>query len=187
MTPEKVTISRIEKVSSIGPPPPFSLPPLPTVTEPEESRPTTPSASQKKPRALPAIPSSTAIPSQPNTPYTQSQLQPPTPKIDYLSSPRDSLLPVFEDPSRPESWMSASSLNSVLPSPLFDKDLWDAFPPVPGGEPMTSSSYTYGPTTTQPSFDSALLSSAIHLHKGTIGSSTGTTYNAVGSQQVPRS
>lgn len=180
LTPEK---DRTEKVSSIGPPPPFSLPPLPTVTEPEESRPTTPSASQKKLRALPALPSSAVAPSQPNTPYTQQQKL-PTPKIDYLSSPRDSLLPVFEDPSRPESWMSASSLSSVLPSPLFDKDIWDAFPPVPGGAPMESSSHTYGPTTTQPSFDSALLSSAIHLHKGTIGSSTGTTYNA---QQVPRS
>lgn len=187
LTPEKVTNDRTEKVSSIGPPPPFSLPPLPTVAEPEESRPTTPSASQKKLRTLPAIPSSAATPSQPNTPYTHQQQQLLTPKIDYLSSPRDSLLPVVEDPSRPDSWMSASSFSSVLPSPLFDKDLWDAFPAVPGGDaPKTSSSYTYGPTTTQPSFDSALLSSAIHLHKGTIGSSTGTTYKPVGSQQAPR-
>lgn len=178
-----MTNDRAEKVSSIGPPPSFSLPPLPTVTEPEESRPTTPSASRNKPRALPAIPGSAATPSQPNTPYTRQQQQLPTPKIDYLSSPRDSLLPVLEDPSRPDSWMSASSLGSVLPSPLFDRDLWDAFPSVPGGAPMASSSNTYG---TQRSFDSALLSSAIHLHKGTIGSSTGTTYNAVGSQQVPR-
>ena len=99
------------------------------------------------------------------------------------------------------SWMSVSSLESTLPSPLFEKDIFDAFPAVPaaegGGAPLTPSKTSVHPfrhTTAgigremqsldaglqsaalmTPSFDSAFLGSAIHLagsHKSTLGTPT---------------
>lgn len=36
---------------------------------------------------------------------------------------------------RPTSWMSIASTSSVAPSPLFDKEMFDAFPSVPQDTP----------------------------------------------------
>ena len=77
------------------------------------------------------------------------------------------------DATRPSSWTSMSSAGS-LPSPLFDTALFDAFPSVPEMMPalsaQTASVYhmshrSVNPTVSheRPSFDSDLLSSAIHL------------------------
>ncbi len=68
------------------------------------------------------------------------------------------------DPSSP---ISISS----LPSPLFDGDIFDAFPSVPGTTPSASGRYTprrgeqslTAAAAATADFDSALLSSAIHL------------------------
>ena len=71
--------------------------------------------------------------------------------------------------SNPSSPMSISS----LPSPLFDKEIFDAFPSVPGTTPTPSAVGRYIPRRDEQGltaaaaatadFDSALLSSAIHL------------------------
>lgn len=77
------------------------------------------------------------------------------------------------DATRPSSWTSMSSAGS-LPSPLFDTALFDAFPSVPQMTPAmsatTASVYQMShravdPNAShdRPSFDSDLLSSAIHL------------------------
>jgi len=62
---------------------------------------------------------------------------------------------------------------SSLPSPLFDKEIFDAFPSVPGTTPTPSAVGRYIPRRDEQGltaaaaatadFDSALLSSAIHL------------------------
>ncbi len=74
--------------------------------------------------------------------------------------------------TNPLSPMSISSAGS-LPSPLFDKDIFEAFPSVPDNTPSTlrigqtlplrrEQSLTAAAAVTA-NFDSALLSSAIHL------------------------
>ncbi|EFI28301.1 hypothetical protein CC1G_13830 [Coprinopsis cinerea okayama7 len=81
---------------------------------------------------------------------------------------------------RPTSLVSVAS---TLPSPLFDKDIFDAFPAVPSGTPASASQYDQGqgmPSAAllTPSFDSVFLGSAIHLagsHKSTIGTPTTAT------------
>ncbi|TFK22959.1 hypothetical protein FA15DRAFT_494212 [Coprinopsis marcescibilis] len=107
---------------------------------------------------------------------------------DYIGY--NSLNPPLESKDRPVSWVSVSSLSGSLPSPLFEKDIFDAFPAVPvqgnnakpyrsgslgpGAEPLPSALVT-------PSFDSAFLGSAIHLagsHKSTHNS--GVTPTATG-------
>ena len=76
-----------------------------------------------------------------------------------------SLLPISNESTPPSSATSISSVGS-LPSPLFNRELVDAFPSVPATTP-TSINFPHremNPSTpTKASFDSALLSSAIHL------------------------
>ncbi|KAH6902451.1 hypothetical protein BKA70DRAFT_672043 [Coprinopsis sp. MPI-PUGE-AT-0042] len=104
---------------------------------------------------------------------------------------------------RPTSWMSVSSLESSLPSPLFEKDIFDAFPAVPSSAAITpgaASVHRFGgpgglgsldqglqsAALMTPSFDSAFLGSAIHLagsHKSTLG--TPTTATGSFTQQAP--
>ena len=95
---------------------------------------------------------------------------PAVPKVQQTSP--SSLLSVSNEFIRPSSANSASSAGS-LPSPLFNQELVDAFPSVPATTPSTATiGYNHfprremslaAPATT--SFDNALLSSAIHLHK----------------------
>lgn len=79
------------------------------------------------------------------------------------------LLPESYFANQPFSPMSVSSIGS-LPSPLFDKDICDAFPAVPTDTPAQLPdrylSHGRGQGLTAAAtgdFDSALLSSAIHL------------------------
>ncbi|KIM48613.1 hypothetical protein M413DRAFT_437813, partial [Hebeloma cylindrosporum] len=134
------------------------------------------------------------LPPLPIITTTSSYIQAP-PQSTPLSS--HSLLPPnTSDSTRPSSWTSSLSLSSAgsLPSPLFDKSIFDAFPSVPGTTPAPSLSATFHqnqnhrrdksvPMTASAatnSFDSALLSSAIHL----VASSAkgGTTANASASR-----
>ena len=79
-----------------------------------------------------------------------------------------SLLPISNDSTPPSSATSLSSVSS-LPSPLFNQELVDAFPSVPATTPTSNNfshremSFATTATPTKASFDSALLSSAIHL------------------------
>jgi hypothetical protein len=106
---------------------------------------------------------------------------------------------------RPTSWMSVSSLESTLPSPLFEKDIFDAFPAVPSSAAMAPGSASVhrfgGPggmgsldqglqsaALMTPSFDSAFLGSAIHLagsHKSTLGTPTTATAGSFVQQAPP--
>ena len=89
------------------------------------------------------------------------------PSIPPITSQTSSslLLPISKESTPPSSATSISSVSS-LPSPLFNRELVDAFPSVPATTP-TSVSFSHRemniPTPTKASFDSALLSSAIHL------------------------
>ena len=74
-----------------------------------------------------------------------------------------SLLPVSIESTRPPSANSVSSAGS-LPSPLFNQELVDAFPSVPATTPSTTINFLNREISlAPPSFDTALLSSAIHL------------------------
>jgi hypothetical protein len=93
-----------------------------------------------------------------------SRAQPKTPVPEIGSLPSD-----MNTPNQPFSPMSVSSIGS-LPSPLFD-NICDAFPSVPTDTPGQLPN-RYMPSrgqgltaaaTTAADFDSALLSSAIHL------------------------
>ena len=92
---------------------------------------------------------------------------PQLPQITPVPSQTSSslLLPISNESTPPSSATSTSSVSS-LPSPLFNRELVDAFPSVPATTP-TSINFPYremnNPTPTKASFDSALLSSAIHL------------------------
>ena len=98
----------------------------------------------------------------PQLPSIVSDLQP----ISQTSS--SSFLPVLNDSTRPSSAVSVSSLGS-LPSPLFNRELVDAFPAVPATTSATVISHKFPhremnlATPVTSSFDTALLSSAIHL------------------------
>ncbi|PPQ99098.1 hypothetical protein CVT24_009365 [Panaeolus cyanescens] len=187
------------RVPSIGPPPPFELPPLPGMTSSSNasiksksssskmstksddtsrmvSRPPARSTSLKHPMGLPPIPDSgSLIPPLPTITATSfddtfsSDILDISRESHDLS--RDSMLGLPSDNKRPSSWTSMSSAGS-LPSPLFDNALFDAFPSVPGNVPEPVSAYeqahrrefgapSAGPATS--SFDSAFLSSAIHI------------------------
>jgi hypothetical protein len=109
------------------------------------------------------------LPLPPIITTTSSQTQVPTQSTPL--SPHSLLLPGSSDSTRPSSFTSLSSAGS-LPSPLFDKSIFDAFPSVPGTTPTPSFAATLHrrdksvPMTASAatnSFDSALLSSAIHL------------------------
>jgi len=92
---------------------------------------------------------------------------PQLPSILQITSQASSssLLPISNESTPPSSATSVSSVSS-LPSPLFNRELVDAFPSVPATTP-TSINFSHRemnvPTPTKASFDSALLSSAIHL------------------------
>jgi hypothetical protein len=74
-----------------------------------------------------------------------------------------SLLPISVESTRPSSANSVSSAGS-LPSPLFNQELVDAFPSVPATTPSTTINFLNREINlAPPSFDAALLSSAIHL------------------------
>lgn len=85
------------------------------------------------------------------------------------NAPQASLFPISnESTTRPSSAISISSVGS-LPSPLFGQELVDAFPSVPATTPTNIShklphreKMSFA-TPTAASFDTALLSSAIHL------------------------
>jgi hypothetical protein len=109
------------------------------------------------------------LPLPPIITTTSSQTQVPAQSTPL--SPHSLLLPGSSDSTRPSSFTSLSSAGS-LPSPLFDKSIFDAFPSVPGTTPTPSFAATLHrrdksvPMTASAatnSFDSALLSSAIHL------------------------
>jgi len=109
------------------------------------------------------------LPLTPIITTTSSQTQVPAQSTPL--SPHSLLLPGSNDSTRPSSFTSLSSAGS-LPSPLFDKSIFDAFPSVPGTTPTPSFAATLHrrdksvPMTASAatnSFDSALLSSAIHL------------------------
>ena len=91
---------------------------------------------------------------------------PPLPSIHQITSQASSssLLPISNESTPPSSATSISSVGS-LPSPLFNRELVDAFPSVPATTPTSINfSHLMNPQTpTKASFDSALLSSAIHL------------------------
>jgi hypothetical protein len=92
---------------------------------------------------------------------------PQLPSIPPIASQTSSslLLPISNLSTPPSSTTSVSSVSS-LPSPLFNRELVDAFPSVPATTP-TSINFPHRemniPTPTKASFDSALMSSAIHL------------------------
>lgn len=93
------------------------------------------------------------------------QLPPIIPGFEVTSQPLStSLLSVSSDSARPPSANSVSSLGS-LPSPLFNQELVDAFPSVPATTPPpTTINFPHREISlATPSFDAALLSSAIHL------------------------
>lgn len=100
-------------------------------------------------------------------------------------------------PTNPLSPMSISSAGT-LPSPLFDKDIFEAFPSVPDNTPSTSKTGRSLPlrheqslaASTTADFDSALLSSAIHLassnttHTSTLSVPTASAGRAVTPTQL---
>ncbi|KAJ3537784.1 hypothetical protein NMY22_g5443 [Coprinellus aureogranulatus] len=136
-------------------PPPMDIPPLPQAQAPTET--------VNNPTVV--SPSSAGSPS--------SILSSPGPlkSPDYIGF--GTMYPPSDPNARPMSVMSASSLTSVLPSPIFEGDIFSAFPPVPEHTtraPQPGNNLgTYGMTpapsaaAATPSFDSTLLSSALHL------------------------
>lgn len=134
-------------------PPPMDIPPVPQTQTESVNDPTVVS------------PSSAGSPS--------SILSSPGPlkSPDYIGF--GTMYPPADPTARPMSVMSASSLTSNLPSPLFEEDIFSKFPPVPGhttGPAQAGNSVSaYGLTPVPsaalatPSFDSSLLSSALHL------------------------
>ncbi|TFK36379.1 hypothetical protein BDQ12DRAFT_686806 [Crucibulum laeve] len=165
-----------ESISSIGPPPAISLPPLPTATV------IPPSPDSESPRVIVPPTRSTSLYDSRTQPYSAS-FQPNSASISSttIHAPttahplppipqRDSLLTLGpDDEARPTSWISVSTTGS-LPSPLFSQELFDAFPSVPEGTPHPppgplphgySRESSFPPAIT-PSFDTELLSSAMH-------------------------
>ena len=158
------------KLPSLNSPPAIEIPQLPNFLSNDE-----PILHQPPQRSTSLMyldnqrPTQSFEPLPPIITTSSSQTQVP-PQSTPVSS--QSLLPPgSSDPTRPSSWTSLSSAGS-LPSPLFDNSIFDAFPSVPGTTPTPSLAATLhrrDKNTTMPasavtnSFDSALLSSAIHL------------------------
>ncbi|KAF9561153.1 hypothetical protein CPC08DRAFT_707586 [Agrocybe pediades] len=124
------------------------------------------------------------IPTEPVPPLPTTQVASSAAHGQNLDMSNDSshLQPLPSgDSNRPSSWMSVSSAGSLgsLPSPFFDKSLFDAFPSVPenmpikehpsfplrrdNSVPVAPKSAAAAANAGASSFDSALLSSAIHL------------------------
>ncbi|KAF8969582.1 hypothetical protein BDZ97DRAFT_207974 [Flammula alnicola] len=178
----------------IGPPPALQLPLLPQQEDTRLLNPPRRSASLKRSVNLPAIPTE-AVPPLPAITST-SFFQTNAAHASDISS--DSfLLPGSTDSTRPSSWTSMSSAGS-LPSPLFDKALFDAFPSVPGTVPLPSFTSVHNMTSRpvdtsnmlpvvieRPSFDSALLSSAIHLVSTHKSASTPVPQTTLNSSRAP--
>ncbi|KAF6763644.1 hypothetical protein DFP72DRAFT_480010 [Ephemerocybe angulata] len=163
------------------PPLPDSLSVIPSVPEYEPTKGPRKSTSLKSLRGMKnkSVPPPMNIPPMPHqVPNTVTVVSPsdagspssilsspgPLKSPDYLGF--GTMNPATPDGSRPMSWMSVSSLASTLPSPLFEKDIFDSFPAVPSSTPAIPNNL--GASRTQsmaatPSFDSAFLSSAIHL------------------------
>lgn len=179
----------LKRSNDLPPIPTEPLPPLPLITSSmfdSHKLSTTATASTSKAAKTPITSITT----------TQAPQLPQLPDVSVSDISNDSLLtPGFsiESASR-SSWTSMSSAGS-LPSPLFDKELYDAFPSVPGTTPQLSSSLFLGGKRetgvsmggTMPmgaaaaavsghgakqSFDAALLSSAIHLQGRRSGEAT---------------
>ncbi|KAF8912204.1 hypothetical protein CPB84DRAFT_1761611, partial [Gymnopilus junonius] len=172
VNPPKRTTS-LKRYNDLPPIPSEPLPPLPPMFDSLKSSTAT---------------TSKAVPNTPTTSRTTSQAPqlPQLPDVSISDISNDSLLtPGFTaDSASRSSWTSMSSAGS-LPSPLFDKDLFDAFPSVPGTTPQPDAHLLFGgkrETATIPMgaaaaavsgvgagvkqplpFDAALLSSAIHL------------------------
>lgn len=185
------TLSNMSAASTYTLPPlPDSLsviPPSPEFEEKADPKPRR-SISLKSLKLGKNPPPSAPLPSRAaQPPLPQSAVAPSNSPTSTLGSPGYLKSPDFlgqhasSDDSRPTSWMSVSSLASTLPSPLFEKDIFDAFPAVPASTPSgpgygyaahTSSVRDFGLSSAAmtPSFDSDFLSSAIHLagaHKST--------------------
>uniref|UniRef100_A0A8H8CNK5 Uncharacterized protein n=1 Tax=Psilocybe cubensis TaxID=181762 RepID=A0A8H8CNK5_PSICU len=170
-----------------------TLPSVPVIVPPSPEKksnlildPPKRSTSLKRSTNLPPIPLE-PVPPIPTIPISiHSRPQARNAEIS-LETSNDSLLPPGSgDSSRPTSWTSLSSAGSLgsLPSPLFDKEFFDSFPSVPGTTPMPDiNTVANFPHRRDASFDSALLSSAIHLassHKSAANPSTTTLH-----QQLP--
>jgi len=155
------------KLPVLHSPPAIEIPQLPTLPGNDEpvlhKLPRRSSSLRLLTDQRPSLPVITPTPSQTQFPTQSTALSP------------DFLLPVPDSgDSARSSWTSVSSAGS-LPSPLFDSAIFDAFPSVPGTTPAPPLSATlpqnasrmdkYVPMSASAasSFDSALLSSAIHL------------------------
>ncbi|PPQ89439.1 hypothetical protein CVT25_012818 [Psilocybe cyanescens] len=197
----ELTVDDVPRLPAFGTPPALeiSLPSVPVVVPPSPERksslvlqPPKRSTSLRRSANLPPIPTEPVPPMPPIPTVFQSHTQAPS-DLPVLEISSDSLFPPGSaDSSRPKSWTSLSSAGSLgsLPSPLFDKEFFDAFPSVPGSIPMpeitTVANFPHqrnGSTSSSvfanPSFDSALLSSAIHLasaHKSAAAPSTTTLH-----------
>ncbi|KAF5323841.1 hypothetical protein D9611_008236 [Ephemerocybe angulata] len=163
------------------PPLPDSLSVIPSVPEYEPTKGPRKSTSLKSLRGMKnkSVPPPMNIPPMPHqVPNTVTVVSPsdagspssmlsspgPLKSPDYLGF--GTMNPATPDDSRPMSWMSVSSLASTLPSPLFEKDIFDSFPAVPSSTPAIPNNLGASRTPSMAattSFDSAFLSSAIHL------------------------
>jgi hypothetical protein len=155
VSPIKTPVPRIPPIA----PTPLSIPALP-------SHPEVPTLSLDEPtlrRSTSSKRSAMYFTSGPELTTAVPQLPSIPPILSQTSS--SLLLPISNESTPPSSATSTSSVSS-LPSPLFNRELVDAFPSVPVTTP-TSINFPYremnNPTPTKASFDSALLSSAIHL------------------------
>ncbi|KAF9532774.1 hypothetical protein CPB83DRAFT_846330 [Crepidotus variabilis] len=159
-----------EPIPSLPPvdkPPSINLPSLSNTETRTLSKTPSRNSSLKRTMDLPPIPQ-TAVPALPPMPSIYIPANP------YSHSPEgDSLVIPSTDSSftRPSSMTSLSSAGS-LPSPLFDQEIFDAFPSVPGTTPTPvvtlgghrrEQSLAAAAVAATADFDSAFLSSAIHI------------------------
>lgn len=158
-SPTKTPVGRL---STLGPPPSLAFPTFSLEEKDELSQiiPLRRSTSSKR----------SAIYFSPGPDLTPVPQLPPT-AAGFQITPQtstSSFLPVSDESTRPSSANSVSSVGS-LPSPLFGQEL-DAFPSVPvttpttpiGRRKLTHPEMNFATPATA-SFDTALLSSAIHL------------------------
>jgi len=154
-SPTKTPVPRIPPIASTS----LGIPALP-------SQPEVPPLSFDEPTLRRSISSKrSAIYFTPGPDLTTAVPQIPSILQITSQASSSSLLPISNESTPPSSATSVSSVSS-LPSPLFNRELVDAFPSVPATTP-TSINFSHREmnpqTPTKASFDSALLSSAIHL------------------------
>ncbi|PPQ96465.1 hypothetical protein CVT26_010504 [Gymnopilus dilepis] len=186
VNPPKRSTSLQRHNNDLPPIPTEPLPPLPVITSS--------AFDSSKPPSTPPKPTAKTPATSKSASTSQAPQLPQLPDVSISDISNDSLLtPGFTaDSASRSSWTSMSSAGSLgsLPSPLFDKDLFDAFPSVPGTMPVPQPGDVFGGgivagrrETTIPMgaaaaavaghapaggkgpmpFDAALLSSAIHL------------------------